>query len=480
MAWTYLAVDLGASSGRVISGWMENEKIVLSEEHRFENVPIRVGESLCWDFDRLMSDILKGLEQAFTNARKNRRPVRSIGIDSWAVDFGLTDVNGKLTGPVVHYRDGRTIGQMDKVFNRISRERLFEITAIQFLPFNTIYQLAALKELHPEQLENARHFMMIADLVAWKLTGEVTCEFTNASTTQLLNCKTGEWSSEIIDCLGLPNNIFPNPVQPTTAIGSLKPEYADAWAEGQQIDIVAVATHDTGSAVVGVPAGHNEFAYLSCGTWSLLGTEIREPANTREALAENFTSEGGAFNTFRLLKNIMGLWILQESRREWQKQSRDYTWAQLEKMARDNAEMAAVVDVDDPRFLAPGDMVGRLIEYCTEHKLAIPSCDGEIVACILKSLAHKYRDVLSSLESLSGFHFDSLHIVGGGVQNRLLCEWTARAIGRPVWAGPIEATACGNLGVQMIAAGELRNLEDLRNKIGRSFPVQKYEPEMPT
>lgn len=515
---SYLAVDLGASSGRVMAGWLDGDRrIVLEEVRRFENMPVERDGVLCWDMDGLLSEIAEGLKEGFIAARDAGRPVASIGVDSWAVDFGLVDESGELTGPVVHYRDARTEGMMERVFEVISQREIFARTGIQFLPFNTIYQLAALKERDAGQLERARHFMMIADLVAWWLTGAVSCEYTNATTTQLFDARGKRWSGEMLERLGLPVGIFPEVVWPGSVIGKVRPELALEWGvfgsdgvgnagagiqrrdaaatlgdgSDQRRDaaatlVIAVATHDTGSAVAAVPAEAGKpFAYLSCGTWSLLGTELGRPVLNEEALAANFTNEGGAAGTIRFLKNIMGLWILQECRREWARQkgsvgtpardnhSAEYGWSELEKMAREadaairaRGGVVPVIDVDDPRFMPPGDMPGRVIQCCAEAGFDLtPDDHGAIAACVLRSLAARYREVFEKIEELTVQRFERLYVVGGGVQNRLLLEWTREALGRDVVAGPVEATALGNIGIQMIAAGELRDLAELRSAV---------------
>lgn len=475
---TYLAVDLGASSGRVMAGWRASAgAIELQEIRRFDNDPVKTGDTLCWNIEQLLAEIVAGLRDGIEQAAAAGRPVVSVGIDSWAVDFALLNADAQRLGPVVHYRDDRTAGQMERVFARAPQREIFARTGIQFLPFNTIYQLAALQQQGPDgPLSRARHLLMIPDLVAWHLTGIITAEYTNATTTQLFDATTGDWCWPLIDRLDLPRQIFLPVVLPGHVIGPLKPQVFDGYAEVQRatdnIKVVAVATHDTGSAVAAVPAAEGEhFAYLSCGTWSLLGTELREPVLTEEALAANFTNEGGAAGTVRFLKNIMGLWILQECRRHWRAQGRDYAWPDLEQMARQALDAAdaggnpvPVFDVDDPRFLSPGDMPRRVREAMGDE----PLDDGALAASVLKSLAAKYREVFLKIEDLTVRRFDRLYVVGGGVQNRLLLELTAEALGRDVVAGPVEATALGNIGVQMIAAGELRDLADLRAVIARS------------
>lgn len=472
---TYLGVDLGASSGRVMAAWQDEAgRIALEEVRRFENNPVRCGESLVWDFEGLMTEILAGLKDGISRAQAAGREVVNIGVDSWAVDFGLVDKDGKLVGPVYHYRDSRTEGHMDKVFERVQKAEVFQHSGIQFLPFNTLYQLSALKEAHPEWLEQARHFMMIADLVAWRLTGVATCEYTNATTTQMFDPRKGDWSDTLIGNLALPRDIFQPPILPGQKIGNLTDELAKKWS-APNVKVVSVATHDTASAVAAVPASHKGFAYLSSGTWSLLGTEVNAP-NLMDAMTEeNFTNEGGVEATFRLLKNIMGLWILQESRRNWAEQGKTYGWPELEKMAA-GSSYESTFDVDDARFLAPPNMLEAITAWYKEQGIEAPQSDADIARSVLLSLAKCYAVTLKKLELLSGTQYEELHVVGGGAQNALLCQLTANAIGRPVLAGPIEATVLGNVGVQMIADDKFKNIEDLRACIRESFPVTEYKP----
>lgn len=473
---TFLGVDLGASSGRVMAGWLDAPcHLNLQEIRRFQNKPILHDGTLCWDFEELMREIFEGLKEGLALAHSAGRPVASIGIDSWAVDFGLMDESGELVGPIVHYRDARTAGHMQKISDKLTPRTIFESTGIQFLPFNTIYQMSALKANDPNQLARATRFMMIADLVAWRLTGAATCEFTNATTTQLFDGARGEWSKQLLASLGLPAKLFHTVIYPGDAIGPLLPELATQW-KAAGVHVTAVATHDTGSAVAAVPALEKSFAYLSSGTWSLLGTELPAPIITEEARAANFTNEGGAASTFRFLKNIMGLWIIQECQRHWNQDGKNYDWQGLSHLARDADDCPVLIDVDDARFLPPGDMPSRIREYCREHGTVLGESDGAIVRCVLKSLAARYAEVLATLERLSGRSFDVLHVVGGGMQNTLLCQWTADAIQRPVLAGPAEATVLGNIGVQMIAHGVLSDIEELRGCIRLSYVPVRYDP----
>lgn len=474
-----LAVDLGASSGRVIAARFDGERIAFEETHRFENGPTEREGTLYWDFDSLMREIVEGLRKGVASVRRGGSRIRSIAIDSWGVDFGLLDKAGRLITWPVHYRDSRTDGVMDFVFKTlIPKKEIHRRTGLQFLPFNTIYQLAALKRDHPDQLARAESFLMIADLVQYRLTGQVLCEFTNATTTQLYDPTLGGWSDDLIGKLGLPRRIFPRIVAPGTTIGKLRPEMAERIGDAD-IDVVATATHDTGSAVAAVPTRSPRFAYLSCGTWSLLGTEVRKPVITDQSLEFGLTNEGGVDNTYRLLKNIMGLWLLQESRSEWKKQGRDYGWDRITSMADEAEPFRSAIDPDDPTFLPPGDMPSRIREYCRAKNQPVPETDAQVVRCILESLALKYSYVMERLEILTGSSLPTLHLVGGGIRNRALCQFTADAVGREVIAGPVEATALGNVGVQLMAAGLIPNLEALRGAIERSENPVRYSPRDP-
>jgi len=470
---TRLAIDLGASSGRVMVGWRDDgDRLHLQEVHRFANEPLRTPDGLTWNFDGLMAEIETGLERGIREAQSAGRPVATIGVDSWAVDFGLLDEQGELISPVFHYRDARTQGQMDSVFARVPRDDIFGYTGIQFLPFNTIYQLNAVREQHPEWLDRAAQFLMVADLVAWRLTGLPRVEYTNATSTQLFDARARTWSAALLDKLNLPARIFSNVVEPGTVLGPLKPELAQRW-NAREVQVVAVATHDTGSAVVAVPAEGVEFAYLSSGTWSLLGTELPQPLLSADALEANFTNEGGACGTIRFLKNIMGLWILQECMRHWKVEGKTYDWPAVEAMAQES-RFDGVFDVDAPQFLAPADMAAEIRAWFASRHEAQPQSDADLARTTLRSLAQCYAEKLALLERLTGRHFTALHIVGGGSQNRLLCRWTAEAIGRPVLAGPVEATALGNVGMQMIAAGGFDSLTALRAAIRASFPPEQF------
>lgn len=467
-----LAFDLGASSGRALIGRLTDRKIEVEELHRFPNDPVQVGDRLHWDILRLVHEIKQGL----LKAKHQDIALKSIGIDSWAVDFGFIGKNGELIGNPYHYRDRHTDGAMEALFAELPAEEIFGRTGIQFLQFNTIFQLYALKKANSPWLTQADRFLMIPDLLRYFLTGEMHNEFSNATTTQLYNPVKGDWDEELLDKLGLPRSWFGNILQPGAGAGMLQSSICSELGI-DSIPVYAVAEHDTGSAVAAVPALDRSFAYLSCGTWSLMGTEVDQPVINDLARELNFTNEGGVDGTFRLLKNIMGLWVLQESRREWERTGKSYTFPELIALAEKAAPFAAFIDPDDAMFLHPGDMPAQIRSYCQQTGQKPPEDVGAIVRCILESLALKYRYVLGLTERLSGKQFNGLHMVGGGIHNTLLCAWSANAIGKPVWAGPAEGSAIGNLVVQWIAQGELSDIWEARKVIRESFPVTVYEPE---
>lgn len=467
-----LAYDLGASSGRAILGRLTSRKMEVEELHRFPNDPVQVGDHLYWDVLRLYHEIKQGL----IKAKHQGALPQSIGIDTWAVDFGLLDKNGELLGHPYHYRDRHTNGMMEKLFDEVPRDEIFNRTGIQFLPFNTIYQFYALKQADSSLLREANRFLMIPDLLRYFLTGEMLNEFSNATTTQLFNPQIGDWDSELLQKLGIPSSWFGRIVQPGTHAGNLRGSVQTELGVGG-IPVIAVAEHDTGSAVAAVPALQRPFAYLSCGTWSLMGTEVERPVIHGLSLSLNFTNEGGVGGTFRLLKNIMGLWILQESKREWERAGFSYTYPELIKMAEREPPFRAWINPDDPRFLHPGDMPARIRQYCKQTGQQVPEEPGAVVRCILESLALKYRYVLELTERISNQHFSGLHMVGGGIHNTLLCQWTANAIGKPVWVGPAEASAIGNLAVQWLSQGEFTDIWEARQVIRESFPMAQYEPK---
>lgn len=467
-----MAFDLGAGSGRALLGRLDNSKMKVEEIHRFPNDPVKVGSRLQWDILRLYHEIKQGLVAAHL-----KEPfLRSIGIDSWAVDFGLLGKDGELLGNPYHYRDRHTEGAMQRVLHRVSASDLFARTGIQFLSFNTIYQLTAIQEKQPDLLQRANRLLMIPDLLRYFLTGESYGEFTNATTTQLFNPVSGGWDLELISSLGIPGHMFPKVLQPGSLVGTLRSSVRGEL-DLPEIPVLTVAEHDTASAVAAVPAVDSDFAYLSCGTWSLMGTEVKAPVLSERARKLNFTNEGGVNQTYRLLKNIMGLWILQECKRDWERKGKRYSWPELMRLAMEAPSFLTLIDPDDEIFLPPDGMPERIQKYALQTSQPVPGTPGEMVRCILESLSLKYRMVLGMTEELSGRTFSGLHMVGGGIHNELLCQWTANAIGRPVWAGPAEGSALGNLAIQWIAAGEITDIKEARMLIRNTFGVKAYEPD---
>ena len=451
---TFAAVDLGASSGRVMVGRVGPGSLSLEAVNRFANEPVRAGGTLYWDILALYRGVLEGLRLA--------GPVDGIGIDSWAVDYGLLDATGALLGNPVHYRDTRTDGVAARVASVVGEDKLYALTGLQKLPFNTIYQLVA--AAGTPQFEAARQLLMIPDLLAYWLTGERGAEFTNASTTQLLDLGSGRWAGELMTTLGIRPTLFPPLRAPGTVIGPVLPDLGLGTP-----DVIAVGSHDTASAVVGVPAAGTDFAYISCGTWSLVGVELEAPVLTEASRLANFTNEGGVDGTVRYLRNVMGLWPLQECLREW---GAPELPALLREAAAEPA-FAAVVDLDDPMFLAPGPMVDRLVTAGGKEF----SSRGAVVRCILDSLALAHRRAVRQAQELSGRHVDAVHIVGGGARNELLCQLTADACGLPVLAGPVEATALGNVLIQARAAGAISgDLSALRALLRQTQQIVRYEP----
>jgi rhamnulokinase len=464
----YLAVDLGAESGRLVLGRFDGGRVSLEEVHRFPNIAVRLPDGLHWDVLRFLSEIKEGLAKAMREEK-----IEGIGIDSWGVDFGLLDGEGALVSNPYHHRDARTEGMMDEAFRLVPKEEIYQLTGIQFLPINTLYQLLPMRG--SPLLEAAQTMLLIPDLMNYWLTGEKACEYTNATTTQLLDLEEGGWARNILEGMDLPSRILAPIVQPATELGSLLPEVAEEVGAGPPV--FAVASHDTASAVVAVPAEGEDFAYISSGTWSLVGVELPGPVVTEEGLRANFTNEGGFGGKTRLLKNVMGLWLLQECRRQWAKEGHEYSYEELARLAEDAPPAGPLVDPDHPAFLAPGDMASRIRSYCEETGQRPPEEPAAVARCVFESLALKYRHAIEQAESLAGRAIGTVNVVGGGSQNSLLCQLTADATRRPVLAGPVEATALGNLMVQAYARGHLASLEEMREAVRRSVEVQEYEPQ---
>lgn len=464
----YLAIDLGASSGRVMVGRFNGERLTVQELHRFENPVIEVLGSLHWDVLRLFLDLQQGLQAA-----AQARPV-SLGVDTWGVDFALLNRDGELLGNPHHYRDARTSGKIEEALELVEKEEIFEQTGLQFMEINTLIQLFSMKGT--AQLEAASSLLMMPDLFHYWFTGEQACEFTDATTSQCYDPRRGQWAFPLLEALGLPNRIFGTVVEPGTVLGGLRQAVADA-CRLPPMRVVAPGTHDTASAVAAVPAADRDWAYLSSGTWSLLGVESERPHITPVVLQKNFTNEGGVCHTTRLLKNICGLWLLEECRREWVRQGVETQYGALAAQAAGSEAFRSLIDVDDPAFLAPGDMPGRIAWACRRSGQPEPETTGEFARAIFESLALKYRIVLADLAAITGRSPATLHIVGGGSQNQMLCQYASDACGIPVVAGPVEATAAGNVLMQGLAAGRIGDLDQLREIVRGSFPLVRYEPD---
>jgi rhamnulokinase len=453
-----IAIDLGATSGRVMDVAFDGAQLQLVEVHRFPNIPVQTPNLLHWDVLRLWHEITVGIDAV--------RHAASIGLDCWGVDYALLDSAGDLLANPVHYRDPRNNGAMEWVFERMPRREVFERTGIQFLPFNGLYQLAACIRDGSPLLDHAASMLTIADLFNYWLTGSKTCEFTEATTMQLYNPALADWDREIMAAVGIPVDILTPIAQPGANIGRY-----------QGIEVILPACHDTGSAVVAIPSTGEKAAYLSSGTWSLLGLELKEPIISDAAYEANVTNEGGYDGAWRLLKNIMGLWVVDQCRATWKAAGNDYSFAQLTAMVESAAPFKAFIEPDDPSFLPPGDMPARVIDFCRRTGQPTPENDAEVMSTVYVSLAYKYRYVLEQLIAVAGSAVDRLHIIGGGSQNALLNQMTANAIGRPVIAGPAEATAIGNAIAQLIAIGELGGVGEARAMLSGGNDLVRFEPQ---
>ena len=468
----FLAFDLGAESGRAILCQFDGERLELSEIHRFLTGPTVLPDGLHWDVLRFFSEIKHALSIV---ARECGESLLGIGLDTWGVDSALLDGNGALLGNPYHYRDSRTDGMYAYAFDRVPREEIFERTGIQFMEINTLYQLLSLVATESPVLAVAETFLTIPDLLNYWLTGRAACEFTNATTTQCYDPREGDWAWDLLGRLQIPTHMFPEVVPPGTVLGPLAPYIADEVGL-PGVPVIAVACHDTGSAVAAVPAEGPGFAWISSGTWSVQGAEIREPLIDQKSLAYNFTNEGGVEGTYRFSRNIMGLWLVQECRRTWARAGEELSYGEITDLAADAGPFLAIVDPDHAEFLPPGDMPERIKTYCLQAGQAEPQTKGEIVRCALEGLALRYRWVLERTEEMLGSMLDPIHIVGGGTKNELLSQLTANAIGRRVITGPSEATATGNVLVQALALGRIGSLAEGRQIVRNSFPVKVFSP----
>ncbi len=468
---SYAAVDLGASGGRVMVARVGPSRLQLSEARRFGNGPVSLPDGLHWDILRLYQEVLNGLRDAGRDAGG----IASVGVDSWGVDYGLLDASGALLGNPYHYRDRRTDGVAERVHAQLPRADLYQLTGVQFLPFNTLYQLAA--DAASSRLDVARTVLLIPDLISYWLTGSTGAEITNASTTALLEVRGGGWSPRVLGKAGIPPWILPALRRPGEVTGQLRPEVTAETGLPPSAVVTTVGSHDTASAVVGVPSEGERCAYISCGTWSLVGVELERPVLTEESRAANFTNEVGVDGRIRFLRNVMGLWLLQESLRVW---ARAGLSADLPRLLGAAAALPAggpVVDPDDPAFLPPGDMPARIRATCRDSGQPEPTGQGELVRCILDSLAAAYARTLRDAARLSGRQIDVVHLVGGGARNGPLCELTAAACGLPVLAGPVEATALGNVLVQARAHGSIGgDLDTMRALLRATQGIRRHEP----
>ena len=454
-----IAVDLGASNGRVMKVEYTGDAFGIEEVHRFPNTPVERGGRLTWDIQQLWRETIKGIGWANEDAQ-------SIGIDSWGVDFGLLDHEGTLMEDPFHYRDQRTEGMMEWVFERMSRREIFDRTGVQFLPLNTLYQLASLVKRRKRTLNKAGAYLGFPDLFNFWLTGEKRCELTHATTTQLFNPFKGTWDDEIIEAVGLPIGIFSPIVKPGTILGAMK-----------SVNITTPACHDTGSAVAAVPTKAREFCYISSGTWSLLGTEVASPTINDAVYDLNFTNEGGVEGTTRLLRNLPGFWFQQELLREWVGKRAAVTNDDLQEMAVNSEPFRCFIDPWDPMFMAPGDMTPRIVQYCRSTRQHEPKSMGEHIRCVYDSLAVLYRHTLGQLESITGKTYQHIHIIGGGSQNKVMNQLTADATGRTVIAGPVEATAIGNAIMQLKGIGMLDDVWEARGVLAERLIQQYYRPK---
>lgn len=477
MTRNYLAFDLGASGGRAIIGRFDGERLTLEEVHRFVNGPVHIpsahGDSLHWDTLRLFVEIQEGLKKAVACCGSE---LICLGIDTWGVDYGLLDRNDRLVGLPYHYRDSRNDTMMAEAFRRVPHEEIFAATGIQFMQLNTVFQLLAQAIEDPEVLARARTLLMMPDLLNYWLTGAKVCERTIASTSQFLDPYRPAWATGLLERLGIPTHFLPTIVEAGTKLGGLLPAVIEETG-AKDVQVITPGSHDTASAIAAVPAENADYAYLSSGTWSLIGLEIPKPIINETALAFNVTNEGGVCDTIRLLKNIAGLWIIQECRRTWAAEGQSLSWDDIVRHAAAAQPFLAQIDVDAHDFLAPGNMPARVREFCRRTGQAVPEGVGEIARVVYESLALKYRRVLEMMETLNDRQVGVVHIVGGGAQNRLLNQLAANSLGRRVVAGPFEATAVGNLLMQLLATGAIGSLAEGRALVRRSFATEVYEPQ---
>ncbi len=466
-----LAFDFGASSGRAIIGCFDGKKITLEEVHRFSNDPVSVGGTVYWDVLRLFHEIKQGIIKA-----RMAGGFDSIGIDTWGVDFGLIDAEGRLMENPIHYRDRRTVGLVEEAFKTMPKEKLYGITGIQFMELNTLFQLISLKKDRPWMLERADKMLFMPDLFAYMLTGKMCSEYSIASTSQLIDLETGSWSKDILDAFGIKESIFAPIVKPGTVLGELTDEICEECGV-EKVPVISVCGHDTQSAITSVPCEDGKFAFLSSGTWSLFGTELEKPIVNETSLNINITNEGGFDDTVGFLKNIIGLWLIQESRRQWQRQGEDYSYADLEKLALEAEPFKCFIDPDAPEFVPHGNIPKRVQEFCKKTGQYVPQTVGEIMRCIYESLAMKYKLTFEKLCECTERDYPVIHVIGGGTKDTLLCRLTANSCNRTVKAGPIEATVMGNVAVQLMSDNSVESISEARKIVADSSELKVYEPQ---
>lgn len=466
-----LAFDFGASSGRAIIGCFDGDKITLEEVHRFSNDPVSVGGTVYWDVLRLFYEIKQGIIKA-----KIAGGFDSIGIDTWGVDFGLIDSEGKLMENPVHYRDARTAGLVDEAFKTMPKEKLYGITGIQFMELNTLFQLISLKKNRPWMLERADKMLFMPDLFGYMLTGKMCAEYSIASTSQLIDLDKRTWSKEILDAFGIKESVFAPLVQPGTVLGELSKEVCEECGV-DPVPVISVCGHDTQSAITSVPCEDGDFAFLSSGTWSLFGTELDKPIVNETSMNINITNEGGFDGSTGFLKNIIGLWLIQESRRQWKREGKEYSYADLEKLALAAEPFKCFIDPDAPEFVPHGNIPERVREFCRKTGQYVPETVGEIMRCIYESLAMKYRLTFEKLRECTERDYPVIHVIGGGTKDGLLCQMTANSCDRTVKAGPIEATVMGNVAVQLMSNGSVENIGQARKIVADSSELKTFEPK---
>ena len=466
-----LAFDFGASSGRAIIGCFDGDKITLEEVHRFSNDPVSVGGTVYWDVLRLFYEIKQGIIKA-----KIAGGFDSIGIDTWGVDFGLIDSEGKLMENPVHYRDARTVGLVDEAFKTMPKEKLYGITGIQFMELNTLFQLISLKKYRPWMLERADKMLFMPDLFGYMLTGKMCAEYSIASTSQLIDLDKRTWSKEILDAFGIKESVFAPLVQPGTVLGELSKEVCEECGV-DPVPVISVCGHDTQSAITSVPCEDGDFAFLSSGTWSLFGAELDKPIVNETSMNINITNEGGFDGSTGFLKNIIGLWLIQESRRQWKREGKEYSYADLEKLALAAEPFKCFIDPDAPEFVPHGNIPERVREFCRKTGQYVPETVGEIMRCIYESLAMKYRLTFEKLRECTERDYPVIHVIGGGTKDGLLCQMTANSCDRTVKAGPIEATVMGNVAVQLMSDGSVKNIGQARKIVADSSELKTFEPK---